>query len=413
MNKPNMQVRGKKNRNQGPRPDEELQSLLQGSNAAVAERAGVSEAVAAEGREEGAGHTQEEIDQLFDAAIDHAADVLGVEPDQVVLTPIGVDMGKEGAEQSVDLNQQITFSASFGQESLAAASEATAKASVKDAAMSVEDALASPESAANFLGVNLSDVAFFMPASEVERMQKAHEAGVMVAMSWDELQKFRIEVANTQAFDVSPEAFAALGGYPIGGNNPGGLDLNTPEVDEYADKYLETNLKIVITRFPKGMPEAEQEEMRKLFTEDFQSVVGFRSGFELHAPASAPKNLIKLTLERPSSEPEFTWQERKKKAITRYFDAWGVRLGGQGVTDATSFDFWALEMDEGGTELVDAWKCTNMYPKRLGGIDSRAIADWLPSDRNTWFISATLSGEVSRSQSLSAGALEHIQAQAV
>lgn len=399
MNKPNMEVRGR-NRNRNAnyvKPDDELKDLLKGTPAEVAQRAGVSETVLARDvppiDPNDPQRKVPENELQYDPSLNTSAGVTSsfrVSPlDAVRAEPPLAAIAQQYQEtEGVQTASQMAATASVEQ---ATSTVATAAASAQTAAMTAEDAIVKAEDAGTVISAEqANEMFFFMPTADVLERQQRWDAGDRVSMTWEELQKYRVHSTSTAAYYKAPALSEA--DLEISRDLAERAGDKVVELDR-SDKYFSSNIRIVITRFPKGMSDDDQVQLAKLFTEEFEEVSGFRSGFDLH-----PANSRGFTLERPESMPVFAWQERAKKFLTRYFDAWAVRIKGQGVTEATSFDFFAVELDETGIEVIDAWRCLDMYPRSLGGIESNAYRE--RPGTQTWHIAATMAGTVERSPSV-------------
>jgi hypothetical protein len=239
------------------------------------------------------------------------------------------------------------------------------------------------------------DVFFFMPSTEVDKILAAREAGSMTTLSWDELQKFRVEVGT-------PTTATAEDGQILREQH---AEVYGQQESNAGDLYTSKDLCIIVTRYPKNMTEKGQAELRDMLTVYPLAFTGFRTGFMYHKGNQNPKDMLALD----ESKPELYYAERSGKKITNYFEAWGDKLATLGLNEATTFDFFALDLSDDGTGILTAWKCSGMYPRYLGSIDSSRQAG--RSGIETHSFGVGLGGVVTRGHEVMAEAKALLEAQ--
>lgn len=175
--------------------------------------------------------------------------------------------------------------------------------------------------------------------------------------------------------------------------------------------YIKRNVIPIVLRTPlffKLMPDSAKWDatLKALMELHPLAITGLTSGLSVetdeHAIGGAGEMQEEVTnVTRARSTPNFTWKEKQGKAITKFFDRYirygmmdpdtkrvldanyitdiNSQAGGLYTPDWYAFAMLFIEPDITQKHVVDAWLCTNMFPKsngdRTGSRDLRSAGE--------------------------------------
>jgi hypothetical protein len=378
MNKP-IEVRGKKNKQHGNRhnPQDELKQILSGTNEEIAAASTI-------------GVSPEEVAALREAVgqapVLQKAEILDIVRDGVLqqeqaYRPMGDD-GEKPAKVHVPLE-----SSSLGSVASASATLEDAVVSLEDAMVSVSAAQASgitagltitPEALAALSSRGSNGAVSAEATSEPLVSEREERVDAILQQAKTLLCTRRADIPDLQSFlqDLA-ERLEAVGLY----------DNLTDWVKNQA--FINKNLILVVLRTPKSIPAIPEGTIKQVLEMHPAEITGLARGYNLGTKAG---NRLDYTPNR--SEVQLAFGEKYGRVLGKLFETWGERLGAIGLSDNTTVDFMLIEPDPTHTLVVDAWKCSDMYPAGCSSID--AIRD-SRIDRSPGLIYVPWGGVVTRS----------------
>jgi hypothetical protein len=394
MNKPiHIEGRGKKKdrRQNNNTPDQELKDMIQGSNAEVAERAGISEEAAAEGR----------------ATIVNAAPgyKLGGQP----FVPMGADPATyQGPGE--DINKDVSSNQSSDPiiAGLTALPEGASPAEIAEVMLgnvTPEDGAILREQYEEVNGIT-SDrpsppivASIDMHAGNLPPLQGFHPAGNtaflgLLSQAYDVVAKGLPDDMDTYRHHL----LFKLAGVQFQ-KNPGSYAdfvTNTP--------YYSRNLVLFVRRLPKSIPGVSPEMIKRTLELHPREIDGLERGFELK---SRDMNNKQQRFVPNDSKVSMAFGEKYGRPIGEMFEAWGLQVAQVGVNDNTTIEFMLVEPDATHTAVQDAWLCSDMFP---GVVDTDGAKRDLASKRDPGSVGVRWYGHVVRGQEIRQQALELLTA---
>jgi hypothetical protein len=173
----------------------------------------------------------------------------------------------------------------------------------------------------------------------------------------------------------------------------GGQQGFAPEYSEWVSNkaYIQRNMIALLIEAPTGFqllnnPDKWVGTLRALVERQAIRITGLQSGLEVETAETSPvggggemhEDFTNVT--RARSQPVFTWNEKEGRPVAAFLEGWVTNLmmdpetkvagvattgnkPGDMLPDRYSMTVLFIEPDILHTKVINAWLCTNMYPK--------------------------------------------------
>lgn len=130
---------------------------------------------------------------------------------------------------------------------------------------------------------------------------------------------------------------------------------------EYAatQAYYQKNLILVVTRETKPIPGIAEGTLKRMLELYPISITGLSRNFSL---PSRGMSHAQVRFDLVKSMPKMVFGEKYGRVFGDTFETWARRVADLGVNANSTIDFMLIEPDPTHTCVIDAWKCTEMYP---------------------------------------------------
>jgi len=408
MNKPKYEARGKKqNRGQGSTPDQELRDVLSESAPPIAEGLGISpEALNTEGFS-----TAEVAERHYGLGVAPIVEVTETEIATGLAESTGVAFTAQapfpGSEREWTAEEKEGINGALRQYGWKDVAEQEPPANgvgqelgepIPNTEGSVADALELTEEAGQELRDQYAEVngtarlkspdgLMLESGTEVLRILEAgHEA---IARGW---------VKDMKSF--MRELLFKLDGVPVTGK-PGEFDESWAANQAYHPK----NLILFVTRTPRvPIPEVPGDMLTRVLELHTRHITGLR-----RSSTARERDLQRtgVLFEDAKSAVQMNFGEKYGRTIGKMFEAMMRRVCQVAANDNTTVDFMLIEPDPTHTCVIDAWKCTGMWPSEIENVD--AVRN-LAKRRDPASVTVHWRGEVARGHAIDAEAQELLSA---